>query len=198
MRGFPLVSTAAAAVLGLAPIVAARRDVQTKRRKDLTMPDESFTLLRARPYPGQASERLTAALAQHGVDAQTLYDQISGRAELTRDPDSGETLLTINDPVSRDGVEAFRELIDALRAEGANVYAYCDIGVEYPGTAEFHRASGESVRLTWCDREPLLDEQTLIAAASDGPHDQRSLSELPDAAIGGAARRLLGAFKDAP
>jgi hypothetical protein len=163
------------------------------------MPETSFTRLSAKPFPNEPSQRLQRALAEHDVDAEALLARRdSGRAELATDPRDGVVLFTISDPEASDGIENFRELLEALIEAGAGVYAYCDVGTEYPGAVEHHPIAGEAMRLTWADGQPLLDEDTLRDTACDRAEDRRPLAQLDDAAVGAAAKGLFAAFSERP
>jgi hypothetical protein len=161
------------------------------------MPETSFTRLRARPYPRQPTPELQQALAAHAIDATRLWEQDIGRAVLTRD-EADNRLLQFSVPDCVEGIWGLRALIEALTGAGASVYAYNDPGTEYPAAAESHRPGPEPVRVQWADGQPALDQDTLLAAARNDPQDQAPLEKLTDAQVGAAAKRLFGAFADAP
>jgi hypothetical protein len=162
------------------------------------MADPAFTRIRANPFPTTPPSRLRRALARQGIDTDQLLAGEGGHATLAPDEHNNALLLCLSDHCANGGIDSYRELISILSAAGAHVYAFCEPGAGYAGSAEIHAPDGTLTQICWSSGKPLLDQESVEELARESERDTRSLPDLPDQLVGAAVKRAFAAFAAAP
>jgi hypothetical protein len=165
--------------------------------------DRSYTTIRAWPWPGedQLPQTVRDALTAHefeGLDADGVLapdadrDPCASRAVLVSGDESSGVILTITGLEANGGIEAYRDLIDALHDAGLNIYAQNSAGDEYDGEWEYRPSGGEpTARTISGGGDTVISAEELLAHCQTANPDAKDLTGIGDATVGAAAKLLL-------
>ena len=160
------------------------------------MGDRAYTTVHAWPWPGEHElpQKACDALAAHNMSGIDEAGQCGLRngSLLQGDEESG-VIFEIVDEDANYGTEGYRALIDALHEAGLNVYAGNAGGGEYDAGWEYHPAGGETIARGMSESlgATVISAGELIEGCRSSAPDAKELTDVDDATVGAAAKRLL-------
>jgi hypothetical protein len=163
------------------------------------MADCAYTTMRAWPWPGEAQLPQTvhdalAALELAGVATDgTVTETSTGTTAWLHDGDDASgRILALENNLASGGIEAYRELIDALHDAGLTVYATNDRGDDYDGEWEYRPAGGDPIaRTVTASGETVIAAGELLSHCQTSAPTLKALADVEDAVVGAAAKVLL-------
>lgn len=160
------------------------------------MGDRSYTTVCAWPWPGEDAlpEEAGAALAAAGLAGiDATADRTAGDGAIADGDQSTGPILAIVDEEANYGIEAYRELVDALHEAGMNVFATNGAGGDYDAEWEYCPAGGEPVtrRVLEAVGGTAIGAEDVLAEMRERDGAVADLASAEDAAVGLATKRLL-------